>query len=99
MINNSSRPEEMLKFACKRNTTNLFKHFLEIIERLNLEHVENMNKLKHGLPKEYAPYVELADYFTESKLNALRKEILSKGNDTYRSLEEIINMLEISIKK
>lgn len=98
MITNNSRPDEMLKFACKRNTTILFKHFLEMVERINGEHLETLAKLKHSLPPEYKTHVDLADYFTEPKLNALRKEILSKGNDAYRNIEEIINMLEIKHK-
>ena len=98
MITNNSRPDEMLKFACKRNTTILFKHFLEIIERMNEEHAETLAKLKHNLPEEYKAYVDLADYFTDNKLNMLRKEVLSKGNDCYRGIEEIINMLEIKHK-
>lgn len=84
----NSREEAILAFQVKRNVTRLFKAFLSILEREKDQHDEAMEKLRDALPDNLKEYVNLADNFTDAKADALRKEVLEKGNDCIRDLEQ-----------
>lgn len=90
---------DMLAFAIRRNVTLLFKQQLELLEDLADEHDNAMHKLSEKLPKQYADYIELADYLNEQKFEMLRKRILGKGNDCIRAIEESLKDFDITIKK
>ena len=93
-----STEREFVSFQVRRNCTLLFKRFLEILERNKDEHDECLGKLYDMLPEDYKNYVDLADYFTESKFDSLRKEILAAGNDTIRNIDEILKEVDIGPK-
>lgn len=91
-------PEQVLRFQVKRNVTNLFRRFLETLERRKDGHEEALSKLRRALPAQYSHYVDLADDFTDQEAERLRKEVLTMGNDCLRGLNEEIDKLEISLK-
>ena len=91
----ASKAEDLLRFGYKRVTTTLFKRFLEILERQRMEHIDSLNKLRQNLPEEYRKYVNLADYYTESKAQSLRKEVLDAGNDSLKTMDEALKSFEI----
>jgi hypothetical protein len=89
---------DILKFQIHRNIINFYKEMLVMLEDLAEEHDTALSKLYDNLPSEYKKYVELADYFTESKFDNLRKKILSGGNNTIRNIEDQLKNFEIKIK-
>lgn len=93
-----ARAQEMLRFQIRRNVVQLFKRFLETVESIGDCHEESLDKLRQNLPKEYQKYINLADYFTPIREEAIRKQILDAGNDCIRSLEEEIKQFEIKLK-
>jgi len=99
MEKETSPSNGILTFAIKRNITNLFKDFLIILENLEDDHAEALNKLSKTLPPEYQKQLYLADHFTEEKMEQHRKKILSKGNDTIRSIETDMQNFDILFKK
>ncbi len=92
-------PKEVLRFQQHRVITLLFRHFLTLLEDLGLEHDEALAKLAAALPAEYHTYLDLADYLTPEKRKHLRKKVLDSGNDTLRSLDEILESFEIVFKR
>lgn len=95
----SGSDADIVSFQIRRNVTLLFKSQLEMLEDIADEHDNAMRKLAEKLPKEYADYLELADYLNEQKFEMLRKRILGKGNDCIRAIEESMKDFEIKIKK
>lgn len=95
----SVNPEELLRFQLKRINTVEFKAFLIMLDELAKDHDIAMQKLHDKLPSEFKDYVDLADYFTESKYDVLRKKVLDTGNDTYRNIEELLKQFEVKFKE
>ncbi len=91
-------PKEVLRFQQHRIITVLFRHFLTLLEDLGLEHDEALAKLAAALPPEYHTYLDLADYLTPERSKHLRKKVLDSGNDTLRSLDEILESFDIHFK-
>lgn len=91
--------KELIRFQVNRNVKNLFKRYLEIIERVADQHDIAMGKLVDVLPVEYKPLVKLADHFDEEVEQLIRKEILSAGNDAIRAIENELALYDISLKK
>lgn len=99
MANLSIDVSQSLQYSCRRQVVNLFKEFLSIIENLSDEHDEALAKLATAIPSEYHPYINLADYLTEDKSERLRREILQRGNDCARAIENEINQYDIEFKR
>ena len=79
-----------------RNTKDLFKEFLVVVEDLSFEHEQNFSKLYNGIPKQYHAILDQADYFDEDKLQYLRKKILDIGNNSIRKIESHTEKFTIS---
>ena len=79
--------EDIFKKCCHRNTVSLFKGFLVMLEDLHKEHQINFDKLRYNLPEGCLPVVDQADYFSEEKLQHLRKRTLDIGNETIRNIQ------------
>jgi hypothetical protein len=94
-----NKAEEMFRFQVRRNIVSLFKRFLENVEALGDCHQESMDKLKELLPEEYKKYVNLAEYFTPAREEALRKQILDAGNDCIRNIEEELKQFKIKFRQ
>jgi hypothetical protein len=87
------------KFLSRRqceSTTVLFKQFLKIIEDLKREHDVAYKKLYENLPAEYAPILNVANYFDLDKMAHLRKRILYLGNETMRSNDSELDNFNVS---
>ena len=91
--------EGILKFSVKRNVTNLFKEFLNILQEFEYQHNEALNKLVETLPQGEKDKVYLADHITKEYLGRLRKKVLSDGNDCYREIEAQLTNFDIDFKK
>jgi hypothetical protein len=98
-MNDKIEVDKILSFAMRRNITNLFKDFLDIVKELKVEHQESLSRLSNTLPEEYKANVYLADHFSDEKNERVRKTILSKGNDCIRNIEEQMNHFDIRLKK
>jgi hypothetical protein len=78
------------------STTFLFKQFLKILEDLKREHDAAYKKLYENLPAEYAPVLNVANYFDLDKMTHLRKRVLDLGNETLRSNDAELNDFSVS---
>lgn len=96
--NHTADPKEVLRFQQHRVITLLFRHFLTLLEDLGLEHDEALAKLAAALPPEYHSFLDLADYLTPEKGQRLRKKVLDSGNDTLRSLDDVLESFTITFK-
>ena len=85
----------LLQEHYSRNTKSLFKHFLILLEDLQLEHCINFAKLKRNLPAEHKALVDQADYFDRDKMQYLRKKVLDIGNEAVRSNSTDLERFEI----
>lgn len=89
----------MLRFQLRRQTTVLYKRFLEILEHLGNQHDEALAKLREHLPTEHVKAVDLADHFTPAQGDLLRKAVLDAGNDCLRGLESTLEDFDIDFKR
>lgn len=80
-------PKSFLKDNLGKNTKELFKGFLNILEDLHTDHQRTFSKLRSALPEEYETVINLADYFDYDKLQYLRKRVLDVGNESIRKNE------------
>lgn len=81
----------LLSFAIRRSCVALIKQSLQMLENLQSEHNEMLEKLYRGAK------VEDANYFTQEKFKQCRKRILD-GNDILRDLEEQLKNYEINFR-
>jgi hypothetical protein len=88
--------KEYLMFQIHRNVVNLYKRYLNIIEDVQEDHTNMLNKLNKEIDLEKLKNV---DYFDDNKYNYLRKKILDLGNETIREIEKNFDFLNIEIKK
>lgn len=91
-INYTPAPAEaVLRFQQQRIITTLFTEYLILVESLSNDHDIALDKLAKALPSEYAKYIDLADYLTPEKGQELRKRILDRGNNAWRSLNDLVD--------
>lgn len=83
-------------FQLHRNISLLYKRYLNLIEDIQEEHINMLNKLNKKIDLETLKNV---DYFDDNKYNYLRKKVLDLGNETIREIEKNFEMLNIEIKK
>ena len=83
-------PRGIIQFQINRNIINLYKTFLIMLEDLEREHESHFTKLKRKLPGDM-DVLDQADYFTEEKMEYMRKKVLDAGNQAVR---EITSTLE-----
>lgn len=88
----------ILKFQAKRGITNTFKEALTILEDLEREHKAALKRLEEQLPEEQRALVRVADYWHPEKREALRRRILSVGNNHWRVFEEQIANMEVKFR-
>jgi hypothetical protein len=77
--------KEILLFQTQRNIILLYKRYLNLVEDLQEEHVNMLNKLNKKVDLETLKNV---DYFDENKYNYLRKKVLDLGNETIREISK-----------
>lgn len=67
-----------------------------MLEDLHKEHQINFDKLRNNLPEGCVPVVDQADYFSEDKLQHLRKRTLDIGNEAIRNIQGDLDNYTIS---
>ena len=87
--------KEFLLFQVQRNITSLYKRYLNLIEDIQEEHINMLNKLNSKIDQETLKNV---DYFDDNKYNYLRKKILDLGNETSREIIKNFDLLNVEIK-
>lgn len=83
--------KDLLTFQVHRNIVNLYKRYLNLIEDLQEEHLNMLNKLNSKIDQQTLKNV---DYFDENKYNYIRKKVLDLGNETIREIDKTIEFLE-----
>lgn len=86
--------KEYLMFQIHRNIVNLYKRYLNLIEDIQEDHTNMLNKLNKNIDLEILKNV---DYFDDNKYNYLRKKILDLGNETIREIEKNFDFLKLEI--
>ncbi len=86
------------KLTVERHIVNLFKECLMIMEQLEEEHDEALEKLYSALPETYRQYVTLADHFTEEKADRIRRAILQRGNDAKRAVASELDQYDLTFR-
>ena len=87
--------KEFLLFQVHRNITSLYKRYLNLIEDIQEEHINMLNKLNKKIDQETLKNI---DYFVDNKYNYLRKKILDLGNETSREIIKNFDLLNIEIR-
>ena len=87
--------KEFLLFQIHRNITSLYKRYLNLIEDIQEEHINMLNKLNKKIDQETLKNI---DYFVDNKYNYLRKKILDLGNETSREIIKNFDLLNIEIR-
>ena len=83
--------KEFILFQINRNIILLYKRYLNLVEDLQEEHVNMLNKLNKKVDLETLKNV---DYFDENKYNYMRKRILDLGNETIREIDKTLELFE-----
>lgn len=86
---------DLLKVKVRLGITRLFKSYLYLIEELVDEHDLAMGHLIDALPPEQRPLVILSDHFTDTRMEAVRKRVLTLGNNEIRELEQTLDALRL----
>lgn len=82
--------KEFILFQINRNIILLYKRYLNLLEDLQEEHINMLNKLNKKIDLETLKNV---DYFDENKYNYLRKKTLDLGNETVREINKTLDFL------
>ena len=85
-----------LKHYAERQIVIFMKECLAIVEQLEEEHDEALEKLYVALPAEYQAYVKLADHLTEEKADRIRRAILQRGNDCKRAVLDELDQHDVT---
>jgi len=86
---------DYILFQINRNIVNLYKRYLNLMEDLQEEHVNMLNKLNKKIDAET---LKNLDYFDENKYNYFRKRILDLGNETLREIDKNFEFLDLNVK-
>lgn len=86
---------DYILFQINRHIVNLYKRYLNLIEDLQEEHLNMLNKLNKKIDLET---LKSLDYFDENKYNYFRKKILDLGNETLREIDKNFEFLDLKVK-
>lgn len=89
-------PSGLLKAKIQMAVNRLMATYLSNLEEVADEHDEAMGKLMDTLPDEHRASVHLADHFTDTRFEAIRRHVLKAGNDQYRELSELVDFLRLN---
>jgi len=81
---NEDKLREFVYFQIQRNVIALYKRYINLVEDLQEDHINMLNKLNSKVDLETLKNV---DYFDDNKYNYLRKKVLDLGNETIREIE------------
>jgi len=88
--------KKYILFQIHRNIVSLYKRYLNVIEDMQEEHLNMLNKLNQKIE---ASFLKNVDYFDDNKYNYLRKKILDLGNETIREIEKNFDFMDLNVKK
>jgi len=95
MENNEDKLKSFVYFQIQRNIIALYKRYINLIEDLQEDHINMLNKLNSKIDLQTLKNV---DYFDENKYNYIRKKILDTGNETIREIERNLEKLNFTLK-
>jgi len=95
MEDGNALPKTVLQFQLRRQVTNLYKSFLEVIEDSYEDQRQMIERLKKALPTDKHSLIDAANTFDKAKFYQFRKRILDAGNDAIRGLEETMAIMDI----
>lgn len=90
-MNIDSKIKDFALFQINRNIVLLYKRYINLIEDLQEEHVNMLNKLNSKVDMETLKNV---DYFDDNRYNYLRKKVLDFGNETIREINKTLDFLK-----
>jgi hypothetical protein len=102
--------KDILEFSATRKLVVQYKHFLTILENLQEEYRSNFQRLFDVYEQKEKKIGKIntditlldnlyqADWFTDDRMQLLRKNILDLGNDLKRELETEFAAYDIEIK-
>jgi hypothetical protein len=95
MTSEKNNIRDYILFQIHRNIVSLYKRYLNIIEDLQEEHINMLNKLNKKIDTETLKSI---DYFDENKYNYFRKRVLDLGNETLREIDKNFEFLDLNVK-
>lgn len=95
MDNNEDKLKSFVYFQIQRNIITLYKKYINLIEDLQEDHINMLNKLNSKVDLQTLKNV---DYFDENKYNYIRKKILDNGNEVIREIEKNLEKLNFTLK-
>jgi hypothetical protein len=95
MDNNEDKLKSFVYFQIQRNIITLYKKYINLIEDLQEDHINMLNKLNSKIDLQTLKNV---DYFDENKYNYIRKKILDNGNEVIREIEKNLEKLNFTLK-
>ena len=103
--------KDVLEFQLNKQTAELYKKFLEILEDIQASHKASINNLRkalvlnqdrlrkhHDVEVFLEPLAQQANFFDQKQYEQYRKRVLDKGNDCLRGLSEELNKYNIKVK-
>lgn len=95
MDNNEDKLKSFVYFQIQRNIVSLYKRYINLIEDLQEDHINMLNKLNSKIDQDTLKSI---DYFDENKYNYIRKKILDNGNEVIREIEKNLEKLNFTLK-
>lgn len=95
MESNEDKLKSFVHFQIQRNIISLYKKYINLIEDMQEDHLNMLNKLNSKVDLETLKNV---DYFDENKYNYIRKKILDSGNEAIREIERNLEKLNFTLK-
>lgn len=95
MESNEDKLKSFVHFQIQRNVIALYKKYINLIEDMQEDHINMLNKLNSKVDLETLKNV---DYFDENKYNYIRKKILDSGNEAIREIERNLEKLNFTLK-
>jgi hypothetical protein len=95
MESNEDKLKSFVHFQIQRNVIALYKKYINLIEDMQEDHINMLNKLNSKVDLQTLKNV---DYFDENKYNYIRKKILDSGNETIREIERNLEKLNFTLK-
>ena len=89
-------PEDnIILLQLDKEITSVFKRYLELLDELQFEHNQMLEKLRKYVPDD--EIIDTVNYLTPEKHDLLRKQILDAGNGSIRNLSTFLGYFNFVI--
>lgn len=95
-MDNNHKVKDYVLFQIHKSVVNLYKRYLNLIEDIQEDHNNMMDKLSNNVNEDILKNV---DYFDKTKYNYLRKKILDLGNESIREIEKNFDFINMEFKE